>query len=354
MKFIRDFSTFHRNMLAGAAPPLVALVILCSFIFTLSACTTKPSAPHVRILTYSSLGSKGGFLSSVQDEFKAKTGCEVSIETTLGASQVLSYLEEPKARERIDVVMGIDELLFERARSYLYLSSSPASYAYTALMQSRVQPGFYPVDYGAMSFIYRKADLAGVKIPTELTDFLKPEFKKKFILQDPRASSPGLLFFIFSEGILKISDLKKQWLTLAPSWDSSYKMFLQKDAPMVWSYLSSLAYHATKNEGDQYGFIDFKEGLPLQVEGMALVNQVGNPLTQNACIQKWLDFVLSPQIQAVMVSKQWMMPAVKDVTLPTYFQNVPLVKRVASYHLSVPAVDSLIERFGKEVQGAAW
>ena len=332
-------------------------VLLTTGVIANLSCTSKdvPPTPSLQILTYSSLGAKSGFLNSVKDEFKAKSGCELKIESTMGATQVLSYLEEPKQRERIDLVMGIDELLFERAKNYLYLSPVTGNLSphYEDFIQARSRLGFYPIDYGSLSFIYRKADFKKGKLkpPTSITELMRPDLKKKFIVQDPRASSPGMLFFLFVDGILKTSDLRKQWLTLAPGWDTSYHMFLEKDAPMVWSYLSSLAYHASKNEADQYGYVDFKEGLPTQIEGMALVNRVGNPMQSNPCIEKWLQYMLDPATQAKLVQKQWMMPVVKGVVLPEIFKAVPTVKKVAAIPISVDRVDHLISHFGKEVQG---
>jgi thiamine transport system substrate-binding protein len=327
-------------------------LILCMILPLWVGCTSKKAqGPGVQILTYSSLGSKGGFIDSIKEDFKLKTGCELRVETTLGAAQVLSYLEEEKQRARIDWVMGIDELLFERARGQLYLVSDSKKQDYIDVIAPHAQPGFYPLDYGALSMIYRKADFRGKKLPQSLLDLMKPEFKKKFIVQDPRASSPGMIFFMFTDSILKISDLRKQWMTLAPSWDSSYKMFLAKDAPMVWSYLTSLAYHASKDELDQYDYIDFKEGLPLQVEGMALVNKVGDPFKGNPCNEKFLNYVYQPEVQSILVSKQWMMPVMKNVALPKLFSAVPEVKKSAEFPLSVEKVDRLISRFGKEVSG---
>ena len=337
-----------------------ACILFSMIVIDFSACTHKDESDHpsVQILTDSSLGAKSGFLNSVKDDFKSKSGCELKIESTMGAAQILSYLEEPKQRERIDIVMGIDELLFERAKNYLYLSPVMTSLSanYEDFIQARKPLGFYPIDYGMLSFIYRKEDFkkGKLKVPTSLQDLLRPELKKKFIVQDPRASSPGMMFFLFADGILKTSDLRKQWLTLAPAWDASYHMFLQKDAPMVWSYLSSLAYHASKKEADEYGYVDFKEGLPLQVEGMALVNRVGNPLQSNPCNEKWMQYVLSVDAQAKLVSKQWMMPAVKNVPLPEIFKVIPKIKKVAAIPISVDRVDLLISHFGKEVQGDSY
>ncbi len=51
---------------------------------------------------------------------------------------------------------------------------------------------FVPFDWAPMTFVYRKGDFT---VPTKLDDLLKPEFKNKFAIQDPRSSSPGLQFY---------------------------------------------------------------------------------------------------------------------------------------------------------------
>ena len=260
-------------------------------IAVMAGCTgkTKPKGPELRILTYSSLGSKGGFLDSVKTDFEASSQCSLTVVTTLGATQVLSYLDEERQKKELDLVMGMDPLLFERAKSAFYLADPPSvspNQVVLPVLKGHFPTGFIPVDYGALSFIYRKADLKGKNLPVHLADILKPEFKKKWVVQDPRASSPGMLFFLFADSLMiRISDLSHAWTTLAPSWDSSYKMFLAHDTSMVWSYLTSLAYHASKGELDQYGAIEFKEGYPLQIEGMAVLNRVGNPYIANPCLE---------------------------------------------------------------------
>jgi len=295
------------------------------------------------------------FLVSILTVGFVDSKCTLIVDTTLGASQVLSYLDEPKQREQIDLVMGVDALLFERAKTYFYLSDSQTFHPkdqVIPILKEQLASGFIPLDYGALSFIYRKSDFKGKTLPQTLVDFLKPELKGKWIVQDPRTSSPGMLFFLFADSeALRISDLRKQWTTLAPSWDSSYKMFLAQDASLVWSYVTSLAYHASKGELDQYGVVDFKEGSPIQIEGMAVLNRVGNPYLANPCVEKWERFLLSPVTQAKLVAKQYMMPVVPNVNLPRYFENVPMVKKVANLEVTVEKVDRLIARFGREVQG---
>ena len=332
---------------------IILAVIGC---MAVPACTRKvESGPAVRVLTYSSLGGKGGFLESVAEEFRTRSGCELRVETTPGAAQVLSYLEEPAQRERLDVLMGVDEILFERASPWLLsldLLTPDQLERFDPLLKARVRKGFVPVDYGALTFIYRKSGEDAIRHPpTRLSDLVKPEFKKRWMVQDPRASSPGLLFFLYVDSILKVSQMRTQWLALAPGWDSSYKMFLSGEVPMVWSYLTSLAYHASKGEAERYGHVKFAEGFPLQVEGLGVINRSGNPLEQNPCIRKWIAFVLDPSIQSRLVEKQWMMPVVTGAALPPFFRNLPRVEKAAVFPRALSEVDRILTRFGREVRG---
>jgi thiamine transport system substrate-binding protein len=322
----------------------------------LSGCVSKrEEGPGVRVLTYSSLGGKGGFLESVAEGFLQKTGCSLWIETTPGAMQVLSYLEEPVQRERLDVLMGIDEILFERARPFLMemeLLGAEQVARYDPLLRPRIRKGFVPIDYGALTFIYRKQGTGAMaRPPARLKDLLKPEYKKKWLVQDPRASSPGLLFFMFAEGLVGVKELSRSWLALAPGWDTSYKMFLSGEVPMVWSYLSSLAYHASKGEQELFGHVKLEEGFPLQVEGLGVVNRAGNRLAQNPCIGKWIDFVLDPVTQASLVQKQWMMPVISGTALPGPFKSLPPVERAANLTGELKEVERILSRFGRDVRG---
>lgn len=334
------------------SPSLKPWVFLLIGLVLSASCTrTQDSKPRLRILTYSSLGSPGGFLDKSKAKFLEKSGCQLEVETTLGAAQVLSYLEEPKQLEWIDVVMGLDEVLWERAQSSLYpvsIFTEADQPRWHSWIKTLAHSGFYPTDYAALSFIYKKDSIQ--ELPKTLADLAKPQFKNRFIVQDPRVSSPGLLFFLFAEGLVPTETLARQWLALAPSWDASYKMFLAGEAPMVWSYLTSLAYHDSKGELQNYGFVEFQEGLPVQVEGMSLVKKNGNPVDQNKCIRPWFDFVFSEAGQTLLAESQFMMPVIQTVPVPKSLKAVPSPKKTAVLKQELDRVDRLVTQFGKRIR----
>jgi thiamine transport system substrate-binding protein len=334
-------------MMLGA----LSVSLACSRFPDWGSGSKKNAGPSLRVLTYSSLGSKDGFLAKVKPQFLAESGCELLTETTLGATQVLSYLEEPSQQKVLDVVMGLDSVLFERAQHYLY-PVSPIQFEYLDLVRPQVRGGFYPTDYAALSFIYKKSEFKDNQLPLPKTirDLLHPKLKNRFIIQDPRNSSPGLWFFLFADQLVKTEDLSKQWLALSPSWDSGYKMFLAGEAPMVWSYLTSLAYHASQGQADDYGYVDFEEGLPVQVEGLAVVKKDQNPFDLNPCIEKWIRFVMKPESQRILAETQFMLPAIHSAPIPPFLKMVPTPKKSAAVQSSIPKVDQLISEFGKRIR----
>jgi thiamine transport system substrate-binding protein len=179
-----------------------------------------------------------------------------------------------------------------------------------------------------------KSALEKRTLPQKLSDLLRPEWRRALILEDPRTSTPGLAFVTYVQKILgeKASDeywksLRSQWLTLAPGWDGAYGLFLKKEAPLVWSYVTSQAYH--EEHGDhagtdrRYQALIFDEGQPVQIEGAALVKGALHP-----CAKPFLEFLLTPDAQQSLMRKNWMMPVVKSTKLPESFKNLPQPKRL--------------------------
>lgn len=315
----------------------------------------RTSGREVRVLAPSSLASGSGFLRSTARGFQAKSGCELKIESTLGAAQMAALLKDPSSREEQDVVMGLDEALLGRLMPYLSMedfSGQGLSKRILPELSKHLHPGWIPLDYSALSLVYRVADFPNPKaLPRNRRDLLGSALRKKFILQDPRASSPGQIFFLFVQGSVGLPELKDRWLTLAPSWDSSYQMFLAKEAPMVWTYLTSLAYHASQGERDRYGFVDFEEGLPVQVEGMGVVQKApGTP--RNPCVDAWISHVLKPESLAELAQKQWMFPVYREVPIPTFFQHVPPVRRIYEIETDARTLDARMSAFERELFGA--
>jgi len=163
----------------------------------------------------------------------------------------------------------------------------------------------------------------------------------KVFIQDPRISSAGigLLKAIHLLKLISSADLKKITKKSFPSWSLSYNSFLKDEAPVVWSYQSSEAYHLCNLEGSDKGDSAFKaipleEGYPTQEEWLALsknLNEIEAKLLEEA--------VLSDFVQKQIPLKNWMYPTSPSTSLPECYKGLTPLK---SLKVSVDQFDSRI------------
>jgi thiamine transport system substrate-binding protein len=158
--------------------------------------------------------------------------------------------------------------------------------------------------------------------------------KRALLLEDPRTSTPGLAFVLFVDAVKRrgasvfFEKLPPQWVTLAAGWDQAYGLFLKQEAPLVWSYTTSQAFHrAHGDREDRYRALIPDEGAPIQIEGAFIV--AGNHQTDASreLSRKLLEYLMSPSAQAKIPTTQWMWPARENTPLPDSFRRLPIPKR---------------------------
>ena len=104
-----------------------------------------------------------------------------------------------------------------------------------------------PFDYGYFAINYNSSVVSNP--PASLEDLTKPEFEDSLILMDPRTSSPGLGFFLWTVEVYgnAFTDywerLMPSVLTITDGWDSGYGLYTAGEAPLVLSYTTSPPYH---------------------------------------------------------------------------------------------------------------
>ena len=72
----------------------------------------------LRIYTYESLMGKDSFGELVQREFSKRTGAEIQFVSFTSAGEGLNQVLLERPHIKADIVMGIDQVLFLRAREY--------------------------------------------------------------------------------------------------------------------------------------------------------------------------------------------------------------------------------------------
>ena len=290
-------------------------------------------ACELGVYTYDSIAGRGGLGPVIFPEFEKLTGCKVRIIASGDAVQVLSRVEIDLKRGKppADVILGVDALNWDRARKV-----SDPGFALEAENLKQVDPaiqkylpelpGFLPIDFGAMTFMMDSSSVT--RAPDSIEDLLKGYWKKRFILEDPRTSSPGLQFLLFTKQVLgkKFGDfwfqLKAQRLAMPPGWDTAYGLFLKGEAPLVWSYVTSEAYHR-EHGSTRYRAVLLRDGQPLQIEGALIVRGASNP----ELARRFLNFLFSDWVQARIATTNWMWPAKKTGVLPGSFASLPRIAR---------------------------
>lgn len=228
-----------------------------------------------------------------------------------------------------DVVLGIDQFDLTRLANKIKwreIDRSNSTSFVSAILPVSNEKTFLPYDWAPMSFVTRKN--AKVSI-SSLKDLLNPELKGKIALQDPRTSSPGLQFLVWifetypaDEAVSFLKNIMKQAHSFSPSWSASYGLFTNNQADLVFSYITSPIYHLVEEKDDQYLSVEPQEALPTQVEF------AGIPASCKNCeaAEMFVNFLLSPDAQKIIMSKNYMLPVVDRVKEATPFDAIKVYK----------------------------
>ena len=342
------------------------VLIVCAWA---PALVRAETAPDISILTYDSFVAKHGLGPEIMPVFKQYSGCEARVTGAGDGGQLLNRLQlSAKSGSALgaQVVLGIDQQLWEDVRPFAepWGKWSPVGYE-KLVASSRVEKGFLPFDYGTFAFIADTEALKKMKLeaPHSLQDLLKPEWKRNLILEDPRTSTPGLALLRYSIAVYQEkvwefwTKLRPQWLTLAQGWDAAYGIFLKGEAPLVWSYTTSQAYHDEHPEPGvtpgRYQAIHFTEGQPSQIEGAILVKGAFTGKTgehQLVCARKFLEFLLTPAVQARIPLKNWMSPVIIGTPLPPSFKRLPVPKRIVPMPVKGFSASSILPKWSHAVE----
>ncbi|HAA85137.1 MAG TPA: thiamine ABC transporter substrate-binding protein [Kosmotogaceae bacterium] len=265
--------------------------------------------------------------------FEKETGVKVEVRAVGDAGTLLSRLIAEKERLEVDVVIGIDDLLASRAFEHdLFISYRPDNADNIIDEQLVFDPEWrlVPYDFGGIALIYDSTELGELEL-SSFDDLLDPRFRRSIIVQDPRTSSTGLSFLVWTYLLYK-DELEDFWaqltesiLTITLGWSDAFEKFEAGEAPIMVSYATHGAY-SFHNYGvlDQLAVIPGKMGY-VQTEGAGIVTWSQNRETA----MKFLNFLLSPAVQEAIPLTQWMFP-VTDVQLPECFDYAVRPERILS------------------------
>ncbi len=302
------------------------LLIASTLMISLLSCEKKQpvskEAKNLVIYAYDSFVSEWGPGPKVIPLFEQKYGIKVEIKSPGDAGQVLSTAILEKDSPSADILIGIDNNMLSKAvdSGILSVYKSPELVKIDKTLVFDPTNHLTPYDYGYFSIIYNSSKISDP--PESLEDLLKPEYEKSIILMDPRTSSPGLGFMLWTVRVFGDSftdywsKLSRNILTITDGWDSGYGLFVNGEAPMVLSYTTSPAYHMEYEESEQYKATIFKRGNYMQIEGAGIVENCRN----RKSAELFIDFILSEDFQKEIPLTNWMFP-VRDIKLPDSYST---------------------------------
>jgi thiamine transport system substrate-binding protein len=272
----------------------------------------------------------------LSDETKAlfaeQTGLQVEYISPGNAGTIVNQLVLTKDSPIGDVVYGIDNTFAGRAIGEDVLSpyDSPALPAESRAKYTADEGGtrvslLTPIDYGVVCVNADKAWFAerALAIPETLEDLAKPEYQDTLVVPNAASSSPGLAFMLATIGAFGDGDgwldywksLKANGVKVAADWTEAYTVDFsgssgQGSYPLVVSYNTSPASEI--GDDGQPTTSVLTQTCFRQVEYAGVIKGAQNEVGA----RKWIDFMLSQQVQAEIPDYMWTYPVIPDVPVP--------------------------------------
>ncbi|WP_108718877.1 thiamine ABC transporter substrate binding subunit [Miniimonas sp. S16] len=309
---------------------------------------TGASPSSITLVTHDSFALSEDVLAS----FTEQTGIEVTVVAPGDGGALVNQLVLTKDSPLGDVVFGVDTTFASRAMD----EGVFAPYTSPALPASAEQyllgDALTPVD---VSDVCLNVDLAwyeenGQTPPASLEDLTQPEYASQLVVTNPATSSPGLAFLLTTVAAFGGADgssttgdgtgwlsywerLRDNDVLVVDGWSDAYYVDFSGGGgdgtrPVVLSYASSPPY--TVGDDGEPTTAALLDTCFRQVEFAGVLTGAANP--EGA--QAFIDFLLSPAVQADVPGSMYVYPVDDTVALPDdWAQWAPL----ATTPFAVPA-----------------
>ena len=308
---------------------VVLFVILISVVVGVFATQT------LTVYTYDSFIS--GMAKKVGPIFEKMYNCKVRFLSFGDSGNLLSRLILEKSHPQADVAIGLSQSQLPKALSEnIFQAYKPSGVASIVNRSLLVDPKYrlIPFDYGALAIDY---DLKSVKDPPKsFEDLLSPRFSRSLVVEDPRTSTTGLDFLLWTIAVYG-DKWQNYWKALLPSiktitsgWDSAFEMLEKGEASLMVSFATDEAYNYYYYKGSNIGVVVPKEGAYVMVEYAGILKS-----TKHLKLAKeFMNFILSKEFQSAIALNQWMYP-VTNVKLPEVYRYAPKISKVITLKLSL-------------------
>ncbi len=301
-------------------------LILAVFIL-LTACRTKVDKPEQdKVIQLSVFTTRSNIWDrdwlKVYDKFQTDHNCQLNF-TFFENSCLL--LEELQNSPEVDVVIGLDNI------NYLVNDLDSLFIPYQPKFKQRIIDNLIfddnfiltPIAYGDLSFIINTEEIPDP--PYTFGIMQDGMFKRQILFPDPRSSSLGKAFLLWSVSTFGTNgyghfwrSIKENIHTVTDNWDKSYNIFLAGEASIVLGFSTIPYYHLLNDSLQLYAAFIPSEG------GFRLIEAAGIYYkTKNLELSKDLiDFLIGEYYQNSLITDRWIKP-VTEITLPAEISNIP-------------------------------
>ncbi|MDC7221686.1 MAG: thiamine ABC transporter substrate binding subunit [Spirochaetales bacterium] len=274
------------------------------------------------VYCYDSFASDWGAGPSLAEKFEELYGIPVVFEAPGDAVTVMTKAIMEKDDPKGDVIIGPDNNLLSRALTEdILMAYKPAGLE--GVSEDLIFDDSYhliPFDWGYFAICYDTEVLADP--PSSLEELTDPRFEKSLVLTDPRTSSPGMGFLLWTISVYGEEGWQAYWerlkpnlLTISDGWSTAYGLFTAGETPLVLSYSSSPAYHVEWEDTTRYQSLIFEEGNYRQIEGMGILKGT----KREEAAKQFIEFMLTEESQKTLAMSNIMFPAVETTELPPSF-----------------------------------
>ncbi|RRC94741.1 thiamine ABC transporter substrate-binding protein [Schaalia canis] len=264
------------------------------------------------------------FPQELLDQFQKDTGVAVTIQAVGDGGSLANQLVLSKDAPLGDVVYGVDNTVSHRLAGQGIIEDAGVLSPQGELNFAG-EPGLVPIDQGDVCVNIDKKWFAdkGLTPPATFEDLAKPEYKDMLVAMNPATSTPGMAFMLATinhfgeDGWTNYwTSLKNNGLKVTEGWSDAFSVDYSAGEgagpyPMMVSYGSSPAYSITE-DGTDTTTASLPATCYRQVEYAGVL--AGSDKVEAA--KKFVEFMLTPEVQEAISEVTYMHPTVKEANAP--------------------------------------
>jgi len=285
------------------------------------------------VYTYNSFVSWGP-AGELKEAFEARYDCNLEFVTAGGGKATLSRLlaEREAGGTNADLFMAEVNDVPRIATYDLFLPITVEDVPNLAHIPQELlldqTAGLVPYEHGYITLTYDSQILSEEDLPETLEGLTDPRYKGMLVCEDPRTSSTGFSFLLWTiahfgeEGYLDFwRSIDPALLTITQGWSEAWTLLTHGEAPIAVSFSTDTAYGAMYEDSLRYrAFAPGGEGYRT-VYGVGIVRETDHP----ELAKGFIDLLLSKEIQELLPRTEIMFPANEAAELPEEYQEHAII-----------------------------